>query len=83
MKIITFASYYFPESVASPYLGEQLREAIAAADMKLDLFVPIPTRGITEEQRIEYSRKRVESKYNDKITIHRIPLMKEHKNPLQ
>ena len=83
MKIITFASYYFPESVASPYLGEQLREAIAAADMKLDLFVPIPTRGITEEQRIEYSRRRVERKYNDKITIHRIPLMKEHKNPLQ
>ena len=83
MKIITFASYYFPESVASPYLGEQLREAIAATDMKLDLFVPIPTRGITEEQRIEYSRRRVERKYNDKITIHRIPLMKEHKNPLQ
>lgn len=83
MKIITFASYYFPESVASPYLGEQLREAIAAADMKLDLFVPIPTRGITEEQRIEYSRRRVDRKYNDKITIHRIPLLKEHKNPLQ
>lgn len=83
MNILTFASYYYPESVASPYLGEQLRETIAAAGMEIDLFVPVPTRGISEKQRKEYSGKREEMKYEDKVVIHRIPLMKEHKNPIQ
>ena len=76
MNILTFASYYYPESVASPYLGEQLRETIAAAGMEIDLFVPVPTRGISEKQRKEYSGKREEMKYEDKVVIHRIPLMK-------
>lgn len=58
MKILTFASYYYPESVASPYLGEQLRETIAAAGNELDLFVPVPTRGISDKQRMEYSGKK-------------------------
>lgn len=83
MKILTFASYYCPESVASPYLGETLREAIADAGIEMEFYVPTPSRGITDEQRKKYKKIRIEKKNNDLLTVHRIPLMKEGKNPVQ
>lgn len=83
MKILMLASYYKPEQFASPYLGENRREAFAEAGYDMVLYTPVPTRGISDEQRREYSQKLYEEEYGGRLKVHRVPLMREGKNPIQ
>ena len=57
MKILMLANYFKPERVASPYLGENCREAYAKEGFDMVLYTPVPTRGITEEVRQEYKKR--------------------------
>ena len=60
-------------------LVEDLLEGFSAHGWKTDVFTPTPTRGVTDEQRKEYARKRVEIKYDGRLTIHRMHLYREGK----
>lgn len=82
MKILMLANYFKPERVASPYLGENCREAYAKEGFDMVLYTPVPTRGITEEVRQEYKKRLYEEEYDGKLRIHRFPLMREGKNPV-
>lgn len=46
------------------------------------LHIPTPTRGVSDEIRKEYKRKRAEIKHNGRLKILRYALIKETKNPL-
>ena len=37
MKILVLPAYYYPEQAASPYLGDNIREAMCNAGFILDL----------------------------------------------
>lgn len=52
MKILVLPAYYYPEQAASPYLGDNIREAMCNAGFILDLYAPMPTRGVSEEIRV-------------------------------
>ena len=52
MKILVLPAYYYPEQAASPYLGDNIREAMCNAGFILDLYAPMPTRGVSEEIRL-------------------------------
>ena len=83
MKILMLANYYKPEKAASPYLGENRREAYAEAGFDMVLYTPVPTRGITEEVRRDYQNRLYEEELDGKLIVHRFPLMREGKNPIQ
>ena len=40
MKILVLPAYYYPEQAASPYLGDNIREAMCNAGFILDLYAP-------------------------------------------
>ena len=53
MKVLYLNSYFYPENVASPFLGQNVREAIINAGMEIVLYTPVPTRGVDEKTRKE------------------------------
>ena len=82
MRIIKLSSYFYPESVASSYLGETVREAYAHAGIETVVYVPTPSRGVTDEQRQHYKKNPNETQLNGMLHIRRFSLWKEGKNPL-
>lgn len=82
MKILAFSAYYTPEIAASMYLTEDIYKGIVDAGNTLDVFVPMPTRGIDETTRQQYKNKKIEKKYDGKFTIHRFSMYGEGKNNL-
>lgn len=82
MKILYLKSYYYPEAIASPYLGIQTQEAFAKEGYKMELFTSTPSRGLDKETIKKYRKIRKEENLNGMLTIHRFPLYAEGKNPL-
>lgn len=82
MKLLIFSAYYEPEKAASMYLATDLYEGLAEKGCKVELFVPLPTRGVTKEERKKYKLKRTEKKCNGNLVIHRIMIVGEHNNIL-
>lgn len=80
MKILAFSAYYTPEIAASMYLTEDIYKGIVDAGNTLDVFVPMPTRGIDETTRQQYKNKKIEKKYDGRFTIHRFSMYGEGKN---
>ena len=60
MKVLAYSCYYTPEIAASMYLTEDIYKGIVDAGNTLDVFVPMPTRGISQEIRAEYKHKKCE-----------------------
>lgn len=79
-NILVFSAYYEPEVAASLYLSTNLYEDFAKNGWKVDLFVPMPTRGVDGKTRNAYKRKKEEIKGN--LHIHRVSLMREGNNVL-
>lgn len=82
MKILELPAYFFPESMSSSHLDDNLREAIAKAGIEMAIYCPTPTRGITAEIRKEYKKKKTEKMYDGHATVHRFSLYGEGKNPI-
>lgn len=84
MKVLYLNAYFYPEVVASSYLGHNVREAMINAGMDILMYAPVPSRGIDEKTRIEYSTiKKDENWYNGQMVIHRIAIFKERECVLQ
>ena len=60
MKILKLPSYYEPEVISSTHLTRDLEEAYVNAGFEMELYVPSPTRGISEEVREKYKSVRYE-----------------------
>ena len=84
MRILFLPAYYFPEHMASSYLGDDLRKALCDSGAEIELYAPVPCRGVTEEVRKEYSskEKRREELLEGSLVVHRFSLFKEGKNPV-
>lgn len=82
MKVLDFPAYFYPESISSSHLDSDLHQAIVDAGMQIELYTATPCRGVTDEVRKEYKKKKVETMYDGRMTVHRYSLYKEGKNPL-
>lgn len=80
MKLVYLVQYFFPEKASGLQLVEDLLEGFSTCGWRTDVFTPMPTRGITKEQRKEFTHKTVEVKYGGKVVIHRMHLYREGKN---
>ena len=82
MKVLLIKAYFHPEVMASSHFNENLYGAITGDGMEMLVYTPVPTRGITEEVRQEYKKRKRETMYNGMLTVHRFSLMKEGNNPI-
>ena len=80
MRLLQLTSYCAPEQISSSYLIDNRNEAFAQAGIKTIVYTPTPTRGVTEEIRQEYKRRRKETMLGGMRTIHRYPLFREGRN---
>ena len=82
MKILLLPAYFYPEQAASSYLGDNIRQAMCESGAILELYAPMPTRGISKEVREEYKKRRMEHWHDGKLEIHRFLMYGEGKNPI-
>jgi len=83
MKILLLTAYYTPETAASIYLSENRIEAFTRAGFIVELYTPIPTRGVSTEKRNIYEKeKRHECLCDGHLFIHRFSMYREGKSPL-
>ena len=82
VKILYLPAYFYPETAASSYLGENRNQAFADAGFEIDAYAPMPCRGISKDVRKEYKKRRVEKLYDGKMTLHRFSMYAEGKNPI-
>ena len=64
------------------YLSVNLYEDMAREGICVELFVPIPSRGVTREVRKLYHSRKLEQKCNGNLNIHRLWIPREGRNPL-
>lgn len=82
MKVLELPAYFYPESMSSAHLDENLRQAIVEAGMEMAIYCPTPTRGITPEIRKEYKERKLDKMYDGHVAVHRFSLYGEGKNPV-
>ena len=83
MNILRLSSYFPPEVVSSGHLTEDLYEGFENNDIYCICYAPQPTRGVSEEVYKEYKNRKYEELYNGHVKVHRFPMFREGKNPLQ
>ena len=81
MNILIYNAYYFPETAASMHLEKDIAEGFAS-DNDVTMYVPVPSRGVTDETRKEYKKKKLEYHCDGRLKIVRYNLMKESRNPV-
>lgn len=83
MKVLRLGTYYYPEITAGSHLIDDLHKGFADEKINVSLYVPVPSRGISKEERNKYSKKKCEKIYNNRVTIHRFSMIREGRNPIQ
>lgn len=82
MRILMLPPYCYPEQVSSSHLMEDLFQLFAEKNILVDIYTPMPCRGIDEATRKKYKKIRTEKRYNNTLNIHRFPMFIEGRNPL-
>ena len=57
MRILKLSPYYEPEQIASTHLIRDLENAYIDAGFEIEIYAPIPTRGISAQVRNEYKKR--------------------------
>jgi glycosyltransferase involved in cell wall biosynthesis len=81
MRILMLKDYYYPENCAGINLSQDLVSKLSNSGDYVDIFTPIPCRGITYKIRKEYRNKKIE--HNGNVTIYRYWLPYEKTNLIQ
>ena len=83
MKLLFITSYFHPEVAASSYLGDNIRSALCDAGIPITLFAPVPSRGLSKDERRLYKgEKKQEILNRGLLTVNRYGLFREGKNAL-
>lgn len=82
MKILLLPAYCYPEHAASDYLVRNRHEAFATAGFHSVSYVPMPTRGVSDDVRKKYKKRKLEYLYDGHLEIHRFAMFREGKNPV-
>lgn len=81
-RILFLSAYTFPEQISSTHLDDNLTEAYNDSKIERVVYTPTPCRGVSDEVRRQYKKKRKEIKEDGLVSIHRFRMFKEGKNSL-
>ncbi len=82
MRLLLLPSYFYPEKAASYYLFDNLFEEIARQDIYMNVYTPLPCRGVSAETKERYKSIKHEWKYDKHMEIHRFRMFSEGINPI-
>lgn len=82
MKLLLLPAYFTPELVSDTPLDDARYEAFAKSGMDMTLFTPLPTRGVSKQDKDKYRGIKEEKMYDGKMDVHRFTMVDERKNPL-
>ncbi len=82
MKILKLSPYYYPEQVSSSHLSDDLEEALVKEGIDIEIYAPIPTRGISDETRKKYKKIKFEEFQQGHIKLYRFNMFPEKINPV-
>lgn len=83
MKVLYFDQYFPPEKASGSHLVQDLLDGMADSGWSVDVYVPVPTRGVDDGVREAYKKKRIEVTRGGNVVVHRMSLCKEGRNPIQ
>ncbi len=85
MKLLYLPAYYEPEKYSGRYLNENIIEDFLKEDEKneITVYTPIPTRGVSKQERNIYKKRKKEQLYNGRLTINRYRLFREKTSTIQ
>ncbi len=82
MRLLLLPAYFYPELVSDTPLDDARYEAFSEAGMDMVLYTPIPTRSVSNQDKVKYRRVKREQMYNGKMDVHRFSMIDEGKNPI-
>lgn len=83
MHLLYFVQYFPPEKASGLALVMDMLEGFAQHGWEVDVYIPTPTRGVSDAVRREYAAKRIEKRFDGKLTVHRMHLYREGTGMLQ
>lgn len=83
MHLLYFVQYFPPEKASGLSLVMDMLEGFVQHGWKVDVYIPTPTRGVSDAVRREYAAKRIEKRFDGKLTVHRMHLYRESTGMLQ
>jgi len=83
VRILRLRAYCYPENVAASAIGEDLDEAFAKNGIVTVNYTPMPSRGVSNEVRAAYKKRKYEEQRDGHVIIHRFPMIREGTNVLQ
>lgn len=83
MRILYFVQYFPPEKASGLSLVEDMITGFAEYGWEVDVYTTTPTRGVSDEVRKEYSKRKLETRCNGKLRIHRMSLYREGEGFIQ
>ena len=84
MKILLLPPYFAPERTASSHLDDDRYTAFAKKGWNMELYIPVPTRGVCIELRNKYKKIRKEQLYDNKMNVFRFSMFQEgHRVPIR
>lgn len=82
IRMLLLPPYFFPEQTASTHLDMDRYLAYMEAGITTDVYVAMPTRGISEKCREKYKKIKNENMFEGTVNIHRFLMFREGRNPL-
>ena len=82
MKLLLLPAYFYPELVSDTPLDDARYKAFADAGYEMSLHTPIPTRSVSDEDKMKYASMRHEEMYDGMMKVHRFKMVDEGKNPI-
>ena len=83
MRLLYFVQYFPPEKASGLPIVTDMIQGFAEHGWEVDVYIPTPTRGVTDKVRKAYAKKRKEVFCNGKLIIHRMHLYREGTRLLQ
>lgn len=83
MRILRLRAYYTPELTASNHMSDDMDEAYIKNGIVNVNYTPMPTRGVSDDVRKEYKKRKYEETNDGYVVVHRFPMFREKRNPLQ
>ena len=82
MRVLRFRAYYFPEITSSNHLSDDVDNALIQEKITYINYTPTPTRGVPDNVRREYAKKKHETLKDGYLIIHRFSMFREGRNPI-
>lgn len=77
MRLMYFVQYFPPEKASGLPLVEDLISGFAEQGWNVDVYTTTPTRGVSANVRKEYSKRKLETRCDGRLRIHRMRLYRE------